>query len=193
MGEMKFNYLNQNVKIKFDNVIESIPLNLMLITLDNKIAYINKETYQSLEVVGNELPASFDRLKGKSATWIYDLMREGIRSIESLKDFPCKEIIVIGENEFELTIAKLYEKKEKHVGFIFSWPLSNSNRKNNLLRINKNETIHDSIILLSSFFYKMKNILFNKNDKTNREGEEENGIVEFNDFNFRTKEKIKEK
>jgi methyl-accepting chemotaxis protein len=106
-----------------DQMLNNLPINVMLCDLDFNITYLNDTTKKTLKKIEHLLPISVDRLLGQSID-IFHKNPERVRKLMQVpENLPHKAIVQLDNENLELAINALRERDGTHTGYMLTWTL----------------------------------------------------------------------
>jgi methyl-accepting chemotaxis protein len=114
---------------RLNQMIDSLPINVMLADLDFKLVYMNQTSKKTLKTLEHLLPKPVDQLIGQSID-IFHKRPEHQRSIVGDdRRLPHKANIKVGPETLALNIAPLYDRDKKYIGAMVTWSVVSSQIK----------------------------------------------------------------
>jgi methyl-accepting chemotaxis protein len=102
-------------------MLDNMPVNLMMCDLDFNITYVNKTSVKTLAAVQNLMPVPADQLVGKSIDIFHKNPAHQRRLLADPKNLPHRAKIKLGPETLDLRVSALYDKKGTYMGPMLSW------------------------------------------------------------------------
>jgi len=107
--------------IKYTQIINALPINLMLANKEGDISYMNPSSEKTLRAIQSLLPVSVDKIVGGSMDIFHKAPSKQRQIIASDKNLPHQANIQIGEEYLELLVNPLYDHEENYIGPMLTW------------------------------------------------------------------------
>lgn len=114
---------------KLMQMLDDMPVNLMMCDLDFNITYINKTSRATLGAVQKYLPVPVDQIVGKSIDIFHKHPAHQRRLLADPKNLPHRAKIKLGPETLDLRVSALMDKQGKYIGPMLSWSIITSGVK----------------------------------------------------------------
>ena len=105
-------------------MVDSVPLNVMVVDRDLKIQYLNPASLQTLKTLQHLLPVKVEDLVGCSID-VFHKDPQRIRTLlSSDKNLPHKARIQLGPEKLDLLASALYDEEQNFVGIMQTWSVA---------------------------------------------------------------------
>jgi methyl-accepting chemotaxis protein len=115
--------LNQEAQM-FQQMVENVPTNVMLVDRDLNIQYLNPASVQTLKTIQHLLPVSVEEIVGKPIDIFYKNPQQIRQLLASDKNLPHTERIQLGSEKLDLLASALYDKDGNYAGTMQTWSLA---------------------------------------------------------------------
>jgi methyl-accepting chemotaxis protein len=107
--------------LAFREMIESVPVNVMVVDRDLVIRYLNRPSIRTLKTIEHLLPVKVDEMLGCSID-IFHKDPERIRQLlSSEKNLPLKARIELGSEKLDLLATALHNEQGEFIGIMQTW------------------------------------------------------------------------
>jgi len=107
--------------IRIQNMMENIPINVMLTDRDFKLVYMNPASRKTLKAVEHLLPKPVDRLMGESIDIFHKDPGHQRRLLSDPRNLPHKAKIKLGPETLDLLVSAIMDKDNNYVGPMVTW------------------------------------------------------------------------
>jgi methyl-accepting chemotaxis protein len=119
-GSSKSADLTQDLE-KFYNMVENVPINVMLANLDLDLVYMNAALTETLRTLEQYLPKSVDELIGESIDIFYKDPAHQRKILSNPDNLPYKAQITVGPETLELLVCAVSDKAGNYIGPMVIW------------------------------------------------------------------------
>lgn len=110
-------------------MIDNMPINVMMCDTDFNITYINKTSFETLDTVKHLLPVAPDQILGKSFDIFHKNPQHQRRLVGDPKNLPHAAKIRLGPETLDLRVSALTDKTGRYTGAMLSWAVVTANVK----------------------------------------------------------------
>ncbi len=103
------------------NMVDSIPVNVILADTDHKIVYINPASEKQLKKMERVLPVKVNEIVGSSIDIFHKFPQKQHDIINDPSSLPHRARIEIGEDTINLLVTAIYDKDENYKGPMVIW------------------------------------------------------------------------
>ncbi|MGY3449883.1 PAS domain-containing protein [Bradyrhizobium sp. USDA 4353] len=107
----------------FRQMVEQMPVNVMLCDLDFTIIYVNESTRTTLRKIEHVLPVKVDRLIGSSIDVFHKNPMHQRRMLADPKNLPHKARITIGGEVLDLLVTAITDTRGRYLMPMLTWQL----------------------------------------------------------------------
>ena len=114
---------NQDV-LMFQQMIENVPINIMLADLDLNIQYLNPASLRTLKTIQHLLPVAVEEIRGKSIDIFHKDPQRIRRLLASEKNLPHTARIELGSEKLDLLATAIHDPDGNYVAIMQTWSLA---------------------------------------------------------------------
>lgn len=131
----------EEVGIRSTQMIENMPLNILLADLDGNITDMNKASYDTLKKFEHLLPISVDQIVGNSYDVFHKNPAHQRKILSDPKNLPHNAVIQLENEKLDLLVTPLFDANKNYTGAMLTWEVvtekfrlkeSNEENKNRL-------------------------------------------------------------
>ena len=127
---------------RLQNMMDQIPINVMLANRDFEIVYINPASYKTLKPLEPLLPVPLDELQGQKIDILHKNPEMQRRIVGDPANLPHAANIKVGDETLSLQVSAIFDKDENYLGPMVTW-----------------EVVSDQVELADSFERDVKGIV----------------------------------
>ena len=110
--------------LMFRQMVENVPINIMLVDRDFIIQYLNPASVRTLKTIQHLLPVSVKEIPGKSIDIFHKDPQRIRRLFASDKNLPHAARIELGPEKLDLLASAIYDKDGNYVAVMQTWSLA---------------------------------------------------------------------
>lgn len=107
--------------IRVQNMMENIPINVLLANKDFELVYMNPASYKQLKEIEHLLPKPVDQLVGQSIDIFHKNPEMQRRLLADPSNMPHRAKIKVGEETLDLLATAILDKDNNYIGPMISW------------------------------------------------------------------------
>lgn len=111
----------ENEVSRIQNMMDNIPINVMMATRDLELVYMNPASKQTLLPLQHLLPKPVDQLIGEKIDIFHKNPEMQRRLLSDPSNLPHNARIKLGEHTLELRVSAIHDKSGEYVGPMVSW------------------------------------------------------------------------
>jgi methyl-accepting chemotaxis protein len=119
-GSSKSDIQTQDLE-KFYNVVENVPLNVMLANLDLDLVYMNAASTETLRTLEQYLPKPVDQFIGESIDIFYKDPASQRKILSNPDNLPHTAQITFGPETLEMSVKAVLDKAGNYIGPMVTW------------------------------------------------------------------------
>lgn len=119
----------ENEMVRIQNMMDNIPINVMLANRDFEIVYVNPASIRTLKSIERLLPIPVDQIKGQKIDIFHKAPEHQRRLLADPKNLPHRARFQLGEEWVDLLATAIYDKDKNYIGPMVSWSLITSSVK----------------------------------------------------------------
>ncbi|MCH7686730.1 MAG: PAS domain-containing protein, partial [Planctomycetes bacterium] len=106
---------------KFYNMVENVPINVMLANLDLDLVYMNAASTKTLKTLEQYLPKSVDQLVGESIDIFHKDPAHQRKLLSNPDNLPHRAEIQVGPETLELLVSAVRDQEGNYIGPMVTW------------------------------------------------------------------------
>ncbi len=107
--------------IRVQNMMDNIPINVLLANKDFELVYMNPASYRQLKEIEHLLPKPVDQLIGQSIDIFHKNPEMQRRMLADPSNLPHRAKIMVGEETLDLLATAILDKDNNYIGPMISW------------------------------------------------------------------------
>ena len=107
--------------LRSKQMIENMPINVLLADLDGNITDMNKSSYDTLKSLEHLLPIKVDQIVGNTYDVFHKNPDHQRRLLSDPKNLPHQAIIEVGEDKLDLLVTPIYGSNKEYTGAMLTW------------------------------------------------------------------------
>ncbi|MCA9097056.1 MAG: PAS domain-containing protein [Planctomycetaceae bacterium] len=116
----------ENEMVRIQNMMDNIPINVMLANRDFEVVYINPASLRTLKAIERLLPVPVDQIKGQKIDIFHKAPEHQRRLLGDPKNLPHRARFQLGEEWVDLLATAIYDKDKNYIGPMVTWSLITS-------------------------------------------------------------------
>lgn len=112
---------------KLNNMMDSLPINVMAIDLDRKLNYMNPKSVETLKTLQSLIPIPVEQMIGQSIDQFHKDPEMQKKLLADPKNLPHRSTIKLGEESLDLNVTPVFDKDGKYEGAMASWSVISDN------------------------------------------------------------------
>jgi methyl-accepting chemotaxis protein len=117
----KVKALNEMTRVQ--NMMDNIPINVMLANLNFDIVYMNPASKATLKKIEHLLPRPVDQIVGSSMDIFHKNPQHQRKLLADPKNLPHRARIKVGDETLDLNACAIYDRDGKYLGPMISWAI----------------------------------------------------------------------
>lgn len=113
--------LAEDDMVRVQNMMDTIPINVLLANTDFEMIYMNPASYKQLKELEHLLPMPVDKLMGQSIDIFHKNPEMQRRLLADPSNLPHRAKIKVGEETLDLLATAIYDKNKQYIGPMVSW------------------------------------------------------------------------
>jgi methyl-accepting chemotaxis protein len=113
----------ENNTARLLQMLDNMPINVMLCDLDFNVAYVNKTSLNTLRPLQSLLPVPVDKILGSSIDVFHRVPSHQRRILADPKNLPHRAKIKLGGETLDLRVSALLDPDGKYMGPMLTWNL----------------------------------------------------------------------
>tara|TARA_R110002111_G_scaffold262289_1_gene337809 strand:+ start:93251 stop:95806 length:2556 start_codon:yes stop_codon:yes gene_type:complete len=113
--------LAEDDMVRVQNMMDTIPINVLLANTDFEMVYMNPASYKQLKELEHLLPKPVDQLIGASIDIFHKNPEMQRRLLSDPSNLPHRAKIKVGDETLDLLATAIYDKNKKYIGPMVSW------------------------------------------------------------------------
>lgn len=109
--------------VRIQNMMDNIPINVMLANRDFEIVYINPASLRTLKQLERMLPVPVDQIKGQKVDIFHKAPEHQRRILGDPKNLPHRARFPLGEEWVDLLATAIYDREKNYIGPMVTWSL----------------------------------------------------------------------
>ncbi|QDU50123.1 Biofilm dispersion protein BdlA [Gimesia panareensis] len=109
--------------VRVQNMMDNIPINVLLANRDFEMVYMNPASYKQLKAIEHLLPKPVDQLVGQSIDIFHKNPEMQRRLLSDPSNMPHRAKIKVGEETLDLLATAITDKQGNYIGPMVSWSL----------------------------------------------------------------------
>ncbi len=105
----------------FDQIYNSVPINIMSADLDGTIVSMNKSSQDTLKKIESLLPIRVDDIVGNSFDVFHQSPMHQRNLLADPSSLPHQAVIELGKEKLDLLVTALYDQKKNYIGPLLTW------------------------------------------------------------------------
>ena len=111
----------ENEMARVQNMMDTIPINVLLANRDHELVYMNPASYKQLKAIEHLLPKPVDQLVGQSIDIFHKDPEMQRRLLTDPSNLPHRAKIKVGEETLDLLATAIMDKDNNYIGPMISW------------------------------------------------------------------------
>jgi methyl-accepting chemotaxis protein len=111
----------ENEMVRVQNMMENIPINVMMANEDFDLVYMNPASVKTLTPLQHLLPKPLDQLMGQKIDIFHKDPEHQRRFLSDPSNLPHKTQIKLAEHTLNLLVSPIYDKNNDYVGPMVTW------------------------------------------------------------------------
>jgi len=111
----------ENEMVRVQNMMETIPINVLLANKDFELVYMNPASYKQLKEIEHLLPKPVDQLIGQSIDIFHKAPEMQRRLLADPSNLPHRAKIKVGPETLDLLATAIMDKDNNYIGPMISW------------------------------------------------------------------------
>lgn len=120
---------SENEMVRIQNMMDNIPINVMLANRDFEVVYLNPASIRTLKQIERILPIPVDQIKGRKIDIFHKEPEHQRRLLGDPKNLPHRARFPLGEEWIDLLATAIYDKDKNYIGPMVTWALITSSVK----------------------------------------------------------------
>lgn len=116
----------ENEMVRVQNMMDTIPINVLLANRDHELVYMNPASYKQLKEIEHLLPKPVDQLVGQSIDIFHKAPEMQRRLLSDPSNLPHRAKIKVGEETLDLLATAIMDKENNYIGPMVSWSVITS-------------------------------------------------------------------
>lgn len=116
----------ENEMVRVQNMMDTIPINVLLANRDHELVYMNPASYKQLKEIEHLLPKPVDQLVGQSIDIFHKAPEVQRRLLSDPSNLPHRAKIKVGEETLDLLATAIMDKDNNYIGPMISWSVITS-------------------------------------------------------------------
>jgi len=112
---------NENEMVRIQNMMDNIPVNVMLATIDLELVYMNPASYNTLKPLEHLLPKPVDQLIGEKIDIFHKNPEHQRQLLADPTNLPHRAKIQLGDETLDLLVSAIEDKNGTYLGPMVSW------------------------------------------------------------------------
>ncbi|MCA9019845.1 MAG: PAS domain S-box protein, partial [Planctomycetaceae bacterium] len=113
--------LAEDDMVRVQNMMDNIPINVLLANRDFELVYMNPASYKQLKEIEHLLPKPVDQLVGQSIDIFHKNPEMQRRLLADPSNLPHRAKIKVGDETLDLLATAISDKEGKYIGPMISW------------------------------------------------------------------------
>ena len=109
--------------VRVQNMMDNIPINVLLANRDFELVYMNPASYKQLKAIEHLLPKPVDQLVGQSIDIFHKNPEMQRRMLADPSNMPHRAKIKVGDETLDLLATAITDKDGNYIGPMVSWSL----------------------------------------------------------------------
>ncbi len=111
----------ENEMVRIQNMMENIPINVLLANKDYDMVYMNPASYKQLKAIEHLLPKPVDQLMGQSIDIFHKNPELQRKLLADPANLPHRAKIKVGEETLDLEATAIMDKDNNYIGPMICW------------------------------------------------------------------------
>ena len=103
------------------NMMENIPINVMLANRDFEIVYLNPASEKTLKTIEHLLPVPADQVKGQKIDIFHKQPEHQRKMLSDPRNLPHRAKIKVGPETLDLLVSPIFDKDRNFIGPMVTW------------------------------------------------------------------------
>lgn len=113
----------ENEIAKFQSVIENVPINVIMASIDGTILYLNPESKKTLTKIEHLLPIPVSKFVGASMDVFHKNPAHQRGIIADSSKLPHSAVISLGNEKLNLLVSPMFDKDRNYLGPLLTWEI----------------------------------------------------------------------
>ena len=105
----------------YKQVIDNIPINIIIADLDGIITKVNQSSIDTLKPLEHLLPIKIDEIVGSSYDVFHKVPEHQRKLLADPNNLPHQAVISLGDEKLDLLVTAIYDDKQNYVGPMVTW------------------------------------------------------------------------
>lgn len=114
----------RNEAIRIKNMMDNIPINVMMANRDFEIVYINPASLRTLKTIEELLPVPVDQILGQKIDIFHKNPEHQRKMLGDIRNLPHRARIKLGEETLDLLVSAILDKDKKFIGPMITWSVA---------------------------------------------------------------------
>lgn len=111
----------ENEMVRIQNMMDNIPINVLLANTDFEMVYMNPASYKQLKEIEHLLPKPVDQLIGSSIDIFHKNPEMQRKMLSDPSNLPHRAKIKVGDETLDLEATAIFDKDNNYIGPMVSW------------------------------------------------------------------------
>ncbi len=111
----------ENEMTRVQNMMDNIPINVMLANRDFEIVYLNPASIRTLKSIERLLPIPVDQIQGQKIDIFHKAPEKQRRLLSDPKNLPHRTRFQLGDEWVDLLVTAIYDKDKNFIGPMATW------------------------------------------------------------------------
>ncbi len=111
----------ENEMVRVQNMMENIPINVMMANRDFELVYMNPASRNTLQKLQHLLPKPVDQLIGEKIDIFHGDPERVRRILSDPANLPHRGMIRLGDEHLDLLVSAIYDKQGEFIGPMVTW------------------------------------------------------------------------
>lgn len=107
--------------VRIQNMMENIPINVMLANRDFEIVYINPASMRTLKMIEHLLPLPVDQIMGQKIDIFHKNPEHQRKLVNDPRNLPHRTKIKVGDETLDLLVSAILDKDKNFIGPMITW------------------------------------------------------------------------
>ncbi len=112
---------NEAEMVRIQNMMENIPINVMLADREFKIVYMNAASTRTLKTIEHLLPIKVEQMLGHSIDVFHKQPEHQRKLLADPRNLPLRTKIKLGSETLDLLASAIFDKDRNYIGPMVSW------------------------------------------------------------------------
>jgi len=107
--------------VRVQNMMENIPINVMLANRDFEIVYINAASQRTLRTIEHLLPIKVEQIMGQKIDIFHKQPEHQRKLLSDPRNLPHRAKIKVGPETLDLLVSPIFDKDRNYIGPMVTW------------------------------------------------------------------------